>query len=85
MEKNAVAAFYDKQVRELADQQKAPVRKQLEKAFLETPPSSADDVDEWFEKSFHKAPVSHDTTLFNQLSGMKALIRDAFAPSEPHE
>jgi hypothetical protein len=31
-------------------------------------------------ESFHKAPVSHDTRLFNQLQGMKAAIRDAFTP-----
>lgn len=82
MEKNAIAAFYDSHVRELADQHKAPVRKQLEAAFLEKQPVDPDDVDPWFEKSFHKAPISLDTVLLNQLHGMKAMIRDAFTPPE---
>jgi hypothetical protein len=78
--KAAMAAFYDERVRELADQQPKKVREQMQAAFLKTPPASPDDVDAWFEASFHKAPVSHDTMLFNQLQGMKAWIRDALTP-----
>jgi hypothetical protein len=78
MDAKAMAAFYDNQVRELADQQKG-ARAQIEKAFLETPPASPDDVDAWFEKSFHKAPVSHDTRCSTSCRHEGA-IRDAFTP-----
>lgn len=82
MDKSILAALYDAHVRELADQQKAAVRKQLEKAFLEQPPQNVDDVDPWFLKHFHRPPVSHDTILFNRLRGMTAAIRSAFTPGE---
>lgn len=68
--------LFDSQVRPLADQQIEEAREQIEAAF-KAPPASPDDVDGWFEKNFHQAPVSHDVTLFNQLQGMKAAIRIA--------
>lgn len=73
--RSALERFYDNQVRELvsrhADEE---VRDQVENAFKE-PPANPDDVDLWFEKHFHAAPVSHDTQLYSQLYAMKAQLR----------
>ena len=67
--------FYDANIREFADQLPDPEREQIQAAFQQ-PPANPDDVDPWFLKHFHAAPVAHDTALFNRLSGMKAAIRD---------
>ncbi|MDP1908773.1 MAG: hypothetical protein Q8K85_10770, partial [Hyphomicrobium sp.] len=45
------------------------------------PPADPDAVEPWFLEHFHKAPVSHDTALFNQLRGIKAAVLDAVSLS----
>lgn len=79
-EKTPLQKFFDAQLRDTVDQKPAAVRKQVEKAFA-APPTDADDVDPWFLRHFHKAPVSHDTELFNFLHSAKAGIRDTFSPA----
>jgi hypothetical protein len=73
--RSAIERFYDRQVRELADQASEEAREQIEAAFAE-PPKDADDVDPWFLANFHQPPVSHDTQLFNRLAAMKAQLRE---------
>lgn len=69
--------LYDNAVRPLGDAHADEgVRAQLEAAFANAP-ATPDDVDGWFLEHFHKAPVSHDTTLFNQLQAIRAAVRDA--------
>jgi hypothetical protein len=77
MEKTAAQQFYEAQLREhRRPETRGRAQKQVEKRVRkQRPDQRPDDVDAWFEKHFHKAPVSHDTRLFNQLQGMKAALR----------
>jgi hypothetical protein len=69
--------LYDSAVRPIVDAHTdAGVRDQVAAAFAK-PPATPDEVDAWFERHFHKPPVSHDTTLFNQLQAIRAAARDA--------
>lgn len=67
--------FYDTQLREIVDQKDEEVREQVQAAFDE-PPATPDDVDPWFIKHFHAAPLSHDIPLYNALHAMKAQLRE---------
>lgn len=75
--RSALERFYDNAVRELVDRHAdEEVREQVAAAF-KAPPANPDEVDPWFLKHFHQAPVAHDTQLFSQLHAMKAAIRIA--------
>ena len=48
-------------------------------AAMESAPAHAEDVDAWFAEHFHKAPISHDTALYNALHAAKEELKKLLA------
>lgn len=66
----AVQAYYEDNLRDMVDNRPAPVREQVA-AAMKAVPASADQLDKWFGEHLKKAPLSHDTVLYNRLHQAK--------------
>lgn len=69
-----IQAYYEDNVRDMVENRPAPVREQVA-AAMKAVPSAAALLDEWFKAGIQKAPLSHDTVLYNRLHQAKEDFR----------
>jgi len=76
--KESVIAVWARDAGQAVDRAGAAAIEQFT-AAKEDAPSYAEDVDSWFEEHFHKAPISHDTALYNALHAAKEELKKLLA------